>query len=55
MHAFVIMHNIIVESGYGDPTRREDHPYNYQGPLATVDLTRCLDAEFANFLAPGDT
>jgi hypothetical protein len=37
MHAFVIMHNMIIESKCGDPAARNDHMYDHQGPLVVVD------------------
>jgi hypothetical protein len=49
MHACVIMHNKITKSERGDPSARDNHPYDHQGPLATVDHQ--LHVEFSAILA----
>jgi hypothetical protein len=48
MNACVCMHNMIIESGHIDPPN-ENHLYDFQGPLATIDHD--VHADFADFLA----
>ena len=46
MTACVIMHNMIIESEREEPVH-DDHPFDYQGPLADVEH---IPQEFAAFL-----
>jgi hypothetical protein len=49
MHVCVIIHNMIIENGRGDPATRGDHMYAFEGPLAAFDHQ--IHAAFADFLA----
>jgi hypothetical protein len=49
MHACVIMHNMTIESERGGPATRDNHQYDFQGPLANCDHQ--IPAKFANILA----
>jgi hypothetical protein len=40
---------MIIESEHGDPTVRNNQPYDFEGPLAAVDHQ--IFEVFANFLA----
>ncbi|XP_071683714.1 uncharacterized protein [Lolium perenne] len=46
MNAYVIIHNMIIESERDTPVQ-DDHPFDYQGPLAEVEY---VPQEFVAFL-----
>jgi hypothetical protein len=48
MNAYVIMHNMIIESEQEHPVY-DPEPYHHQGPLATLD--QHVPVAFAAFLA----